>query len=229
MERSISSAKERAKRAVGGSVAGTKKEEKQNLRVRFLHTASRNYLILLIYLPHPSWAQRPVYGIDFSSFFFDIKSLGPAECTRIQARIRPFSPRFDFSGHTGAHTKKWPPAQNSRPAPGRSSTSQRSLRQRDLPASRRRWATDTERRVDRAETLTKSRIARLKTFGELIDLHIDDMCDVGKPPRRSKAAALGSPPTASWSRSGTRSTPSWLPGLYRSSARPWSSGHQRRR
>ena len=53
-----------------------------------------------------------------------------------------------------------------------------------------RWATETERQVDRGETPTKSRIARLKTFGELIDLHIDDMCDVGKSPRRSKAAAL---------------------------------------
>jgi hypothetical protein len=54
----------------------------------------------------------------------------------------------------------------------------------------RHWATETERQVDRGETPTKSRIARLKTFGELIDLHIDDMCDVGKSPRRSKAAAL---------------------------------------
>ncbi|WP_263487407.1 tyrosine-type recombinase/integrase [Mesorhizobium sp. CA4] len=53
----------------------------------------------------------------------------------------------------------------------------------------RRWATETERQVDCGETPTKSRIARLKTFGELIDLHIDDMCEVGKSPRRSKAAA----------------------------------------
>lgn len=35
-----------------------------------------------------------------------------------------------------------------------------------------------------------SRVARLKTFGELIDLHINDMCAVGKAPRRSKAAVL---------------------------------------
>ncbi|BCG88254.1 hypothetical protein MesoLj113c_43640 [Mesorhizobium sp. 113-3-9] len=61
------------------------------------------------------------------------------------------------------------------------------LRQRD---DARHWATETERQVDRGETPTKSRIARLKTFGELIDLHIDDMCDVGKSPRRSKAVAL---------------------------------------
>jgi hypothetical protein len=37
---------------------------------------------------------------------------------------------------------------------------------------------------------TKSRTARLKTFGELIDLHIDDMCDVDKSPRSSKAATF---------------------------------------
>ncbi|WP_189341232.1 MULTISPECIES: hypothetical protein [unclassified Mesorhizobium] len=51
-------------------------------------------------------------------------------------------------------------------------------------------ATQTEREVDRGETPTKSRVERLKTFGELVDLHIDDMCDVGNPPRRSKSAAL---------------------------------------
>jgi hypothetical protein len=38
---SMSSAEERPDRSVGGSVAGTKKEEKQNFRVRFLHTAAR--------------------------------------------------------------------------------------------------------------------------------------------------------------------------------------------
>jgi hypothetical protein len=54
----------------------------------------------------------------------------------------------------------------------------------------RRWTTDAERQVDRGETPTRSRIARLKTFGELIDLHIDDMCDVGKSPLRSKARHL---------------------------------------
>jgi hypothetical protein len=42
MEGVISSAEERPKRAVGGSVVGTKKEGKRNFRVRFLHTTSRN-------------------------------------------------------------------------------------------------------------------------------------------------------------------------------------------
>ena len=54
----------------------------------------------------------------------------------------------------------------------------------------RRWATDAERQVDRGETPTPSRVARLNTFGDLIDLHIADMKDVGKAPGRSKDAAL---------------------------------------
>jgi integrase len=54
----------------------------------------------------------------------------------------------------------------------------------------RRWAIEAERQIDRGEAPNESRIARLKTFGELIDLHIDDMCAVGKAPLRSKAATL---------------------------------------
>lgn len=54
----------------------------------------------------------------------------------------------------------------------------------------RRWALEAERQADRGETPNKSRIARLKTFGELVDLHIEDMSAVGKAPRRSKAATL---------------------------------------
>ncbi len=34
------------------------------------------------------------------------------------------------------------------------------------------------------------RARKAKTFGALIDLHIDDMKDVGKPPQRSKSATL---------------------------------------
>jgi hypothetical protein len=128
----------------------------------------------------------------FQHFFFNIKSLEPAECTRIYARIRPFSPRFDLSVHTertrkNGHLHKlssgsWRVQVRRK---GRY-VSETFLRRDDA----RRWATETERQVDRGETPTKSRTARLKTFGELIDLHIDDMCDVGKSPRRSKAATL---------------------------------------
>lgn len=54
----------------------------------------------------------------------------------------------------------------------------------------RRWATATEAKIDRGETPTPSRAARVRTFGELVDLHIDDMKSVGQAPRRSKAATL---------------------------------------
>ncbi|ESZ54605.1 hypothetical protein X727_33310 [Mesorhizobium sp. L103C119B0] len=101
-------------------------------------------------------------------FFFSIKIVRATRVTRIYARIRPFSPRIDLSVHTertrkNGHLYKTLVRFLACPSP-----SQRSLRQRDLPV----------------------RTARLKSFGELIDLHIDDMCDVGKSTRRSKAAAL---------------------------------------
>lgn len=54
----------------------------------------------------------------------------------------------------------------------------------------RKWAVDAERQVDRGETPAASKIARLRTFGDLIDLHIADMSEVGKAPGRSKEATL---------------------------------------
>ena len=54
----------------------------------------------------------------------------------------------------------------------------------------RRWALETEVKIDRGETPARSAIARLSTVGDLIDLHIVDMAAVGKAPRRSKAATL---------------------------------------
>lgn len=47
-----------------------------------------------------------------------------------------------------------------------------------------------ETRGDQGLSPNKSSSACLATFGDLVDLHIDDMCAVGKPPRRSKAATL---------------------------------------
>ncbi len=59
-------------------------------------------------MEEPAMAVGPVHHgrhgqsmiLIFQHFFFNIKSLEPAECTRIYARIRPFSPRFDLSVHT---------------------------------------------------------------------------------------------------------------------------------
>jgi len=54
----------------------------------------------------------------------------------------------------------------------------------------RQWATDAERQIDRGQPPRSTRAARVSTFGDLIDLHIADMTDVGRAPRRSKAATL---------------------------------------
>ncbi|SMF84111.1 Phage integrase family protein [Tistlia consotensis] len=52
------------------------------------------------------------------------------------------------------------------------------------------WALESERDIDRGNAPTPARVKRLQTFGDLIDLHISDMKEVGKAPGRSKAATL---------------------------------------
>ena len=54
----------------------------------------------------------------------------------------------------------------------------------------RRWALEAELQVDRGRTPTNSKIARLKSFGDLIDLHVEDMKSVDRAPGRSKMATL---------------------------------------
>lgn len=54
----------------------------------------------------------------------------------------------------------------------------------------KRWAADAERKIDRGETPTLPRIAKLKTFGDLIDLHIRDLQAVDKAIGRTKSATL---------------------------------------
>ncbi len=52
------------------------------------------------------------------------------------------------------------------------------------------WALEMERNIDRNGS-SKPRAARnVRTFGDLIDLHDEEMHEVGKPPRRSKAAVM---------------------------------------
>ena len=54
------------------------------------------------------------------------------------------------------------------------------------------WALEMERNIDRNGS-SKPRVVRnVRTFGDLIDLHDEDMRELGKPPRRSKAAVMAS-------------------------------------
>lgn len=54
----------------------------------------------------------------------------------------------------------------------------------------RAWALEAERQIDRGESPKASRTARLRSFSDLVDLHIDDMKEVGRAPGRSKDATL---------------------------------------
>lgn len=52
------------------------------------------------------------------------------------------------------------------------------------------WALDMERRIDRGQEVARLRPRSLSTLADLIDLHIDDLKEVRKPLRRSKAYTL---------------------------------------
>jgi hypothetical protein len=57
---------------------------------------------------------------------------------------------------------------------------------------KKEWALEMERNIDRNGS-SKPRVLRnVRTFGDLIDLHDEDMREVGRPPRRSKAAVMAS-------------------------------------
>jgi integrase len=54
----------------------------------------------------------------------------------------------------------------------------------------RSWALEAERQIDRGEPPLATRIARVQTLGELINLHVEDMKAVGRAPGRTKDATL---------------------------------------
>ena len=54
----------------------------------------------------------------------------------------------------------------------------------------RAWAREMERRIDLGQSLTTPLTRYVGTLGEMITLHIQDMCDVGRAPLRSKAQSL---------------------------------------
>ena len=54
------------------------------------------------------------------------------------------------------------------------------------------WALETERNIDKGLDPGAVNPKSIRTFGDIIDLHIRDMLEVGKPIRRSKSAVLES-------------------------------------
>ena len=59
-------------------------------------------------------------------------------------------------------------------------------RQRDAEE----WALEAERSIDRGLTPRVVESKDVRTFSDVVDLHIHDLQEVGKPIRRSKAAVL---------------------------------------
>ena len=59
-------------------------------------------------------------------------------------------------------------------------------RQRDAEE----WALEAERSIDRGLTPRAVDLKAVRTFGDLVDLHINDLQEVGKPIRRSKSTVL---------------------------------------
>jgi len=102
----------------------------------------------------------------------------------------PISPEFAPLRRLIAHmsrTRKWPPSPNSPPVPTGFRSDERAALPRETFLRRddaHRWARQAESRVDQWQAPTSTSVSRLQTFGDLIDLHITDMCEVGKPPRR---------------------------------------------
>lgn len=52
------------------------------------------------------------------------------------------------------------------------------------------WALEMERNIDRNGSSKPRAIQKIRTFGDIIDLHDRDMREVGRPPRRSKATVM---------------------------------------
>jgi integrase len=52
------------------------------------------------------------------------------------------------------------------------------------------WALDMECNIDRSGSPKPRTAVKARTFGDIIDLHVQDMHEVGRPPRRSKAAVM---------------------------------------
>jgi hypothetical protein len=128
----------------------------------------------------------------FCHFLCSLKSLARSPARRFHPPFRPASSRYNDSLHTDCtrnadHRKaSFRFVACAGPPQGSAHVSETFLRRDDAL----RWSRLAELSVDRNETPVRSRIGRIRKFGELVRLHIEDMTAVGKAPRQSKAATL---------------------------------------
>lgn len=135
-------------------------------------------------------------------FLCIFKLLAADAATLEYTPVSPNLPRYDDSLHT-QRTRKWPPSPSSPPVPTGSRSDERAALLRDTFLRRDdayAQARQAETRVDQGLAPNKSSVSRLQTFGDLIDLHITDMCEVGKPPRREPRPPRSRRSSAIWAR-----------------------------
>jgi hypothetical protein len=74
------------------------------------------------------------------------------------------------------------------------------------------WAFEMECNIDRNGSSKPRAVRNVRTSGDLIDLHDEDVHEVGRPPRRSKAAVMASLTEAAF-----RAVRRWCPSTERPS------------
>ena len=60
-------------------------------------------------------------------------------------------------------------------------------------ADAERWARDIERKVDLGQSIASATSPSPTTLADVIKVHITDMCEVGRAPRRRRPSAGGNP------------------------------------
>ena len=135
-------------------------------------------------------------------FLCIFKLLAATAATLEYAPISPNLPLYDDSLHT-QRTRKWPPSPSSPPVHTGSRSDEGWLtraRRSSTATTPIAQAPQAETRVDQGLAPTSTSVSRLQTFGDLIDLHIIDMCEVGKPPRREPRPPRSRRSSAIWAR-----------------------------
>ena len=133
---------------------------------------------------------KPKY-LSLQHFFFSLDSLGRVVCTHFYALVRPFSRQFDRSVNT--ERTRFGDVHEAEigilASPGEA---ERKICQRDIPSpqGRRGMGTRGRARIDRGEPALVRGSRETKTFVDLIQLHREDLLDVGKRIGRSKSASL---------------------------------------
>ncbi len=134
--------------------------------------------------PSPSWARRRFFCLR-------IRWLTLAQRVFNQPNLRRCTSRCACSA-PGKFWERRRPFRKLVPSKWRPGPAKGTIYRRDLPPAQGAevWALDMERRIDQGEVPNSRTRKKPTTFGDLIDLHLAALQQVGRAPRRSKAFTL---------------------------------------